>query len=96
MRVGCDSVTLDWLAPVFNGGSDIFRYAINVMEYPHGSWREAETVGANTTGCTVGGLREGQLYLFGVCAVNEAGKGDVIETIRPVTPKKIICECLIS
>ena len=92
MRVAHDSVTLDWMPPVFNGGSDVMRYVINVMEYPHGAWREAGTVSGTSTGFTVDGLREGQLYLFGVCAVNSAGKGDIIETIKPITPKRLICE----
>jgi len=97
VRVTTDSVALQWSAPYSDGGSEITRY---VVLRQHGGapgapskerWEEAGRVtGAATTTFTVQRLREGTPYYFAVYAVNRAGSGDVIETARPITPKRLI------
>jgi len=95
VRVTADSVTLQWSAPYSDGGSEITRYVVlrqqGTTTPAAGRWEEAGRVtGAATTTFTVQRLREGTPYYFAVYAVNRAGDGDVIETARPTTPKRLI------
>ena len=85
-----DNVSLEWLAPIYNGGSDVTRYVVMMQRRPYDIWEEVASVSPLTTTYTVQGLREGKEYLFGVYAVNSVGKGDCIETVRPVTPKRFV------
>ena len=62
-------VTLSWSAPASDGGDSIIRYEYNVDG--SGTWN---STGQETT-ATVTGLTNGQLYTFGVRAVNDAGAG---------------------
>jgi len=95
VRVTTDSVSLQWSAPYSDGGSPIARY---VVLRQHGTtapaadqWEEAGRVtGAAATTFTVQRLREGTPYYFAVYAVNRAGNGDIIETGRAITPKRVI------
>ncbi len=70
------SVRLSWSRPSDNGGSPIIRY-----EYRHAAtgeaWSEWGSVGAGSSGVTVGGLINGREYAFEVRAVNALGKGGV-------------------
>ncbi len=70
------SVRLSWSRPSDNGGSPIIRY-----EYRHAAtgeaWSEWGSVGAGSSGVTVGGLINGREYVFEVRAVNALGKGGV-------------------
>ncbi len=79
------SVRLSWNRPSDNGGSPIIRY-----EYRHAAtgeaWSEWGSVGAGSSGVTVGGLINGREYVFEVRAVNALGKGGV-ETAM-VTPEQ--------
>ena len=94
VRVTSDSVTLQWSAPYSDGGSEITRYVVLRQQGSTATadrWEEAGRVtGAATTTFTIQRLREGTPYHFAVYAVNRAGDGDVIETGRPVTPKRVI------
>ena len=80
-----ESVRLNWNRPSDNGGSPIIRY-----EYRYAAtgepWSEWENVGAGSSGVTVGGLINGQEYVFEVRAVNALGKGGV-ETVM-ATPRR--------
>ena len=98
VRVTADSVSLQWSPPYSDGGSEITRYVVlrqqGTTEPTAGRWEEAGRVtGAATTTFTVQRLREGTPYYFAVYAVNRAGDGDVIETARPTTPKRLISTC---
>ena len=95
VRVTNDSVTLQWSAPYSDGGSEISRYVVLKQQGATAAaadrWEEAGRVtGAAATTFTVQRLREGTPYYFAVYAVNRAGDGDIIETARPITPKRIV------
>jgi titin len=96
VRVTGDSVTLQWSPPYGDGGSDVTRYVILKKSTTAGGlatmddWEEAGRVSGSTTTFTVPRLRDGRPYYFAVYAVNRAGNGDVIETARPITPKKVV------
>jgi hypothetical protein len=98
LRITGDSVTLQWSAPYSDGGSEITRYVVLQRQAPAAGkmsvtttldeWDEVGKVSGSTTSYTVSRLREGRSYHFAVYAVNRAGKGDVIETARAITPRK--------
>ncbi len=72
-------VTLSWTAPASDGGDSIIRYEYNADG--SGTWT---STGQQTT-ATVTGLTNGQLYNFGVRAVNDAGAGATASVAqRPV------------
>jgi hypothetical protein len=100
VRVMGDSVTLQWSAPYNDGGSEITRYV--VLQKSGGAtatvdkWDEAGRVtGSANLSFTVARLREGRPYYFAVYAVNKAGNGDIIETARPITPRKAVSKLAI-
>ena len=72
---GSGSARLNWNRPSDNGGSAIIRYEYRYA--PTGeAWSEWKNVGAGSRGATVGGLINGQEYVFEVRAVNALGKGE--------------------
>ena len=70
------AVTLVWVAPAFDGGSDVTGY---VVEYLDGTWKEATTTTGSATSVTIGvgsGLVPGGKPLrYRVSAVNGQGRG---------------------
>jgi len=96
VRVTGDSVTLQWSAPYSDGSSEITRYVVLKKQSATGGtsmledWDEVAHVSGSTLTYTATRLREGKPYFFAVYAVNRAGNGDVIETARPITPKRVI------
>ena len=90
MRVTDSSVTLQWFPPYSDGGSDITKYVVLSKQHAVDSWDEVGRVGASSTTYTATKLKEGRSYYFAVHAINKVGKGESIETARPVTPKKSV------
>ena len=86
-RGGNQTVRLSWNRPSDNGGSPIIRY-----EYRYAAtgepWSEWESVGAGSSGVTVGGLINGRKYVFEVRAVNALGKGGV-ETVMAMPEQQV-------
>uniref|UniRef100_A0A3B4H5G2 Titin n=1 Tax=Pundamilia nyererei TaxID=303518 RepID=A0A3B4H5G2_9CICH len=89
-----DSVTLAWDTPLTDGGSKITNYIIEKRE----SVRKAYA--AVTSNCTansfkVEDLPEGGIFYFRICAVNEYGQGQMVETKEvkvaevPLPPSKV-------
>lgn len=100
LRVAGDSVTLQWSAPYSDGGMEITRYVVLQKQSAVGvttkmtssldEWEEAGRVSGSTTTFTVSRLHEGRHYHFAVYAINRSGKGDMIETARPISPRKTV------
>ncbi len=84
---GSGSVRLSWNLPSDNGGSAILCYEYRYAPTSE-AWSEWESVGAGSGGVTVGGLINGQEYLFEVRAVNALGKGTVETTMA--TPEQVV------
>ena len=89
-----DSVTLSWDTPLTDGGSKITNYIVEKRE----SVRKAYTT--VTSNCTANSFKveelpEGGMFYFRVCAVNEYGQGQMVETKEvkvsevPLPPNKI-------
>lgn len=96
-----DSVTLDWLFPVDNGGSPITEYQIEIWDNSVSEWTSygsapAADVGPNCA-CphtlasytyAVTGLVQDHQYLFRVYAKNAIGRSKPAETSSLAAPKK--------
>lgn len=89
-----DSVTLAWNNPLTDGGSKITNYIVEKRE----SVRKAYTT--VTSNCTTNSFKieelpEGGIFYFRVCAVNEYGQGQIVETKDvklsevPLPPSKV-------
>uniref|UniRef100_A0A3B4THA0 Titin n=1 Tax=Seriola dumerili TaxID=41447 RepID=A0A3B4THA0_SERDU len=89
-----DSVTLAWDSPLTDGGSKITNYIVEKRE----SVRKAYTT--VTSNCTANSFKieelpEGGMFYFRVCAVNEYGQGQMVETKEvkisevPLPPSKV-------
>ena len=85
---GSGSVRLIWNRPSENGGSAIIRYEYRYQAVGE-EWSDWEHVGAGARGVTVGGLINGQEYVFDVRAVNALGKGGV-ETVQATPERRIV------
>lgn len=89
-----DSVTLAWDPPVTDGGSKITNYIVEKRE----SVRKAYTTVTSNCIATlfkIEELPEGGIFYFRVCAVNEYGQGQMVETKEvkvsevPLPPAKV-------
>jgi len=96
-----DSVTLDWLFPVDNGGSPITEYEIEIWDNTVSEWKfygstPAADIGPNcacphtlaSTTYAVTGLKQDHQYLFRVYAKNSIGRSNPAETSSLAAPKK--------
>ncbi|KAH9498302.1 hypothetical protein Btru_006487 [Bulinus truncatus] len=87
-----DSVTLDWLPPLDDGGSPLTAYIIEAMDSKSNEWKTVAEVDPNATRQLVRNLTEGETYRFRICAQNAIGRSKPVETdstittCRPVEP----------
>lgn len=85
------SITLGWVKPVYDGGSEITSYVIDQMTADEREWVTISSKGeVRTTEFVVSHLKPGIYYFFRVSAVNCCGAGRPIEMIQPVQAKDIL------
>jgi len=90
--VGGDaSATITWAVPVTDGGAPVTSYTVaagDVTTPANGGQLCMWTSGPLT--CTVGGLTNGDVYIFGVSATNAAGTGPTSAVSGFVTPILVV------
>lgn len=79
-----DSVSLSWLPPDNDGGSNIKGYVIERREASRRSWQKIGTTSSLTF--TADCLVEGQSYLFQVKAENEFGLSEPVQISHAIAP----------
>jgi titin len=82
-----DHMLLSWKAPAHDGGSSILGYVVEKRDTFMNLWSQVGRVDKDTLGIRATGLFEGQSYLFRVAAENQCGRGEFVETVKPVTAK---------
>ena len=88
---GFGSATIDWQAPVSDGGSPILSYVV-VATGADGSIVSSSFPAGTRTAGTVYGLRNGLAYTFTVQAVNAVGAGAAVPfagSVRPGVPSQM-------
>uniref|UniRef100_H2YLE9 Titin n=1 Tax=Ciona savignyi TaxID=51511 RepID=H2YLE9_CIOSA len=88
-RIGCkditsNSITINWDAPLIDGGAMVKNYIIEKREVSRRSWQTVATK-CSRTNFKVTKLQEGTTYLFRVLPENEYGIGVPRETETPIT-----------
>lgn len=78
------SVSLEWTTPVFDGGSEIIGYIIEMCKADLGEWHKVNAETCIATKYTVTELETNEHYKFRVSAVNSAGKGESCEVSASV------------
>ena len=85
-----DSITLSWLPPADNGGSEVTRYVIEKRDALRMSWQLAGSTG--TTKFTILRLTEGVQYVFRVTAENAQGQSLPEELMKAIAPRGPYCK----
>lgn len=80
-----EQITLEWLPPDDNGGSELTGYIVEMSEYAVENWRQVPGYCPKCT-FTVKGLTEGKKYQLRVRAENMYGVSDPLEG-NPVVAK---------
>uniref|UniRef100_A0A8C4S356 Titin n=1 Tax=Erpetoichthys calabaricus TaxID=27687 RepID=A0A8C4S356_ERPCA len=79
------SITLEWVKPVYDGGSNITGYVVEKREQGEEDWTMISSKGEiRTTEYVVSHLKPGINYFFRVSALNCAGTGEPLEMTEPV------------
>ncbi|KAJ8416942.1 hypothetical protein AAFF_G00328200 [Aldrovandia affinis] len=87
------SITLGWVKPVYDGGSEITSYIVEQKLSGEIEWVVISSKGeVRTTEYVVSYLKPGVYYFFRVSAVNSVGHGQPIEMAQPVQAKDILEE----
>lgn len=85
------SITLGWVKPVYDGGSEITSYVVEQRMADETEWVTISSKGeVRTTEFVVSHLKPGVYYFFRVSAVNCVGTGRSIEMMQPVQAKDIL------
>ncbi|XP_054620870.1 myomesin-1 isoform X2 [Dunckerocampus dactyliophorus] len=89
-EVRCDSMTLLWKPPVYQGRDPVNGFYIDIKEAeaPEEAWRGINTKATENTFFKVKNLKEGETYVFRVRAQNQAGVGktsDISEAVQALT-----------
>uniref|UniRef100_A0A1I7VVS1 non-specific serine/threonine protein kinase n=1 Tax=Loa loa TaxID=7209 RepID=A0A1I7VVS1_LOALO len=82
-----DHATLDWKAPIDDGGLSIDNYVVERFDTSTGHWIPCTKVDGGQTTAVIDGLIEGHEYKFRVSAVNAEGESDPLDTFGTILAK---------
>ncbi|KAK7507540.1 hypothetical protein BaRGS_00001475, partial [Batillaria attramentaria] len=88
-KITQDTVTLDWLPPLDDGGSPLTAFIIEAKDSKAKDWSTVAEVNPESSRHTVKNLKEGEDYQFRICAQNAIGRSKPVEmegTVKPSRP----------
>lgn len=82
------SIRITWTRPMYDGGSDVTGYIIEILEEGTEQWYRATQKILSSTEYTVPGLTSTKKYRFRVAAVNTMGTGEFSEGSVETAPSE--------
>ncbi|MEY3406307.1 MAG: hypothetical protein RLZZ556_379, partial [Actinomycetota bacterium] len=70
------SLSVNWLAPITNNGSEVTNYQVEMSSNSGSTWTKIDRTVSTNTSTLVSGLIAGSTYQFRVFAINSVGIGD--------------------
>ncbi|CAJ0587388.1 unnamed protein product, partial [Mesorhabditis spiculigera] len=99
-HIGTDSLTLNWLRPISDGGGRLRGYVVEKREAGQDTWVRCNQTPSPPNNFTVPNLIDGREYEFQIFAVNDAGFSEPLAMDKLVfkaagggTPPEIISPC---
>ncbi|KAK7113116.1 hypothetical protein V1264_012463 [Littorina saxatilis] len=89
-KVTADTVTLDWLPPLDDGGSPLTAFIIEAMDSKAKDWSTMAEVNPEASKHTLKNLKEGEEYLFRISSQNAIGRSKPVQMDSPITPSRPI------
>ena len=96
LEVQKNSVKFSWKPSKHDGGSPITAYVVEMRESWKSKWSKYGETAPDSTTISVSKLKEGEEYLFRVCAVNSVGQSEFLEMSKPLKPQTPKGECSTS
>jgi hypothetical protein len=85
--VGDRMVTLNWTAPLVDGGRPVSDYQVEYRATTSAAWQVLQHAATTSTSAVVSGLANGVPVVFRVAAVNSVGNSSYVSSeAQPVTP----------
>lgn len=86
------SISMTWSRPMYDGGSDVSGYVVEILEEGSEQWYRATTKALKTNEYVAAGLAANKKYRFRVAAVNSKGTGEFSEPSAEIEPLERIGE----
>lgn len=86
------SISMTWSRPMYDGGSDVSGYVVEILEEGSEQWYRATTKALKTNEYVAAGLAANKKYRFRVAAVNSKGTGEFSEPSTEIEPLERIGE----
>ncbi|KAM7380980.1 hypothetical protein PAMP_004243 [Pampus punctatissimus] len=80
------SISMTWTRPMYDGGSDVTGYVVEILEEGTEQWYRATTKALKTNEYVAAGLTANRKYRFRVAAINSNGTGDFSEPSAELEP----------
>lgn len=88
------SISMTWTRPMYDGGSDVSGYVVEILEEGTEQWYRATTKALKTNEYVATGLAANKKYRFRVAAINSNGTGEFSEPSVEIEPLERIGEQL--
>lgn len=82
------SISITWTRPMYDGGSDVTGYVVEILEEGTEQWYRATQKILTSTQYTVAGLTSNKKYSFRVAALNAMGTGEFSEGSIEAAPSE--------
>lgn len=84
------SISMTWTRPMYDGGSDVTGYVVEILEEGTEQWYRATQKILSSNTYTVTGLASNKKYSFRVAGVNAMGTGEFSEGSIEASPSERI------